>query len=523
MKYILTISFLFISLISAAQEPEQISIKGGNMDFDEAIAPGATILFGEVIFTHSGATLTCDKAFYYQKENRLKAFGNVKLNQGDTIHLTSKYLEYDGNTKLAMVNGGVVVSDRKMRLETQKAYFDRKKQTAYYNQKGTIHSDDNVLVSDSGIYYMSESRYEFVENVQLTNPKYTIDSKKLDYYTDSGEVYLYENTVIKSKENTIYCDKGFYDTKNDYSYFTKKARIQSKTRELFGDSITYDRKNALAKVYQNIKVIDTINSTTIKGNYAEMFEKKDSVFITKRAEIIRKLSQKDSMHIHGDTILATGKKDFRKVRIFNKVKIFSKDMQAKCDSVFIDEQTGMTKLLNDPILWAQKSQIVGDTILLLSKKITEGKKQLDSIKAIENVFIIQKDSTNTYNQIKGRLLKGKIIKNELRIVDVIGNSESLYYLRDEKKALIGIDKKACSRINFELENKTITAITYFKTVTGKTIPEDKFPEIEAQLKGFAWREEERPKDKNAIFEITNTSNKEITKTVKKPILDESKK
>jgi lipopolysaccharide export system protein LptA len=520
-KTIITYIALLISFVAIAQEPEKISIKGGNMDFDEVAAPGATILNGNVIFTHSGATLTCDKAFYYQKENRLKAFGNVKLNQGDSIHLTSKYLEYNGNTKLAMANGNVVVSDKKMKLETAKAFFDRKKQTAYYNQKGTIHSDDNVLLSDSGIYYMNESRYEFLENVKLTNPKYTIDSKKLDYFTNTGEVFLYENTVIKSKENTIYCNKGFYDTKNDLSYFTHNAHIVSKEREMFGDSITYDRKRAFATAHQNIKVLDTTNHTTIKGHYAEMFEKKDSVFITKRAEIIRKLSKKDSMHIHGDIIMATGKKDFRKVHIYRNVKMYSQDMQAKCDSIFMNESTGITKLLNNPILWAQKNQIVGDTILLLTD---EKHKKMDSIKAIDNVFITQKDSIAGFNQIKGRLLKGKILDNELRIVDVEGNAESIYYIRDEKQALIGIDKKRCSRINFELENKTISTIIYFKSVSAKTYPEDKFPEEESKLKGFAWREEERPDNVEAIFTQEMTQ-KEQDKAEEKPkeISDDLKK
>ena len=494
--------YLFLLMQSAvfAQKTEQISIKGGNMDFDEAIVPGATILYGNVIFTHTGATLTCDKAFFYQKENRLKAFGHVKVNQGDTIHLTSKYLEYNGNTRLAMVNGGVTVSDKKMKLETQKAFFDRNKQTAYYNQKGIIHSDDNVLVSDSGIYYMNENRYEFINNVKLTNPKYTMNSKKMDYFTDSGQVFFYDNTIIKSKENTIYCNKGFYDTKEDLSYFTAKAHILTKERELFADSIYYNRKKAYAKAYENIKVQDTINNTLIKGNYAEMFEQKDSVFITKRAEIIRKLSEKDSMHIHGDTILATGKKDFRKVRVFNRVKMYSNDIQAKCDSIFVDESKGLTKLLTNPILWAQKNQITGDTITLLSDSLH---KKMDSIKVIDHVFIVQKDTTDTYNQIKGRLLKGKFIKNELRVVAIIGNAESLYYMRDEDKKLIGIDNKTAGSIHFELEDSTISTVTHFKNVKGKISPEG-----DKKLKGFAWRDEERPKDIASIFSVSQVSKKD---------------
>ena len=35
----------------------------------------------------------CDQAIYYAKQDFIEAYGNVKLIQGDTIHMTSKYIE----------------------------------------------------------------------------------------------------------------------------------------------------------------------------------------------------------------------------------------------------------------------------------------------------------------------------------------------------------------------------------------------------------------------------------------------
>ena len=53
----------------------------------------------------------CDKAIYYTKENFIEAYGNVKMKQGDTINMTSKYVEYSGKTQLAFASGDVILTE----------------------------------------------------------------------------------------------------------------------------------------------------------------------------------------------------------------------------------------------------------------------------------------------------------------------------------------------------------------------------------------------------------------------------
>ena len=330
----------------------------------------------------------------------------------------------------------------------------------------------------------------------LVNPDYVLESNHLDYYTDNGRAFLYGPSTITSKENFIYCEKGFYDTNQNISHFTKNARIEYNDREIKADSLYYDRNVGFASATNNIIITDTINHVVLKGDYAEYFEKIDSAFVVKRALAITN-TNKDSLFIHGDTILTTGKPKNRILRVYHHVKFFKSDMSGKCDSIHSNESTGLMQMFKNPVLWSNESQITGDTIQLLTDVVTD---KLDSLKVLKNTFIINKDSIG-FNQIKGRNLKGKFIENDLKYVNIIGNSEVIHFVRNENDALIGIEKSTCSEIQFTLKDGKIVYSKFITQPEGETYPPSKLPENVRKLRGFKWREDERPLNKNDIFEF----------------------
>ena len=70
------------------------------LHYDQRLNADATILNGKVHFTHQGARLYCDSAYFYEASNSFEAFGHVKLYQGDTVSLFSDYAYYDGTCPL---------------------------------------------------------------------------------------------------------------------------------------------------------------------------------------------------------------------------------------------------------------------------------------------------------------------------------------------------------------------------------------------------------------------------------------
>ena len=495
--------FLFLitfTTISFSQEKRKIEYYAEQQEADEDKYPGATILIGNVKMNHEGINLTCQQALYYKKQNFFKAIGNVLIKQGDTITQTSDYADYDVNSKQALSWGDVVLKDPTMTLTTDTLQFDRLNQKLYYRSFATIKDATNTLKSKNGNYYLENKKFTATTRVTVINPEHNLESNHLDYYTNTGYTYLYGPSTITNteNENKIYCERGFYNTKTDISHFVKNAKLYLKERTVEGDSLYYDKRKGFASATNNIQIIDTVQNFITRGNYAEIFELKDSLFIIKKAVSIS-IVDKDSMFIHGDTLLVTGKPKKRIIRNYHNVKIFKSDLQGKCDSIHTDQQTGLTRMYRNPVIWSDQNQITGDTIYLKSNVDTE---KLDSLKVFNKAFIVSKDSLseNDFNQIKGRNMFGKFEQNKLRTLLVKGNAESIYYNRNEETNIIEtITKEISSNIEFTLDKGIIQTIKYLKASDGKTYPPSKLPEDIKKLKGFIWREYEQPKKMEDIF------------------------
>lgn len=519
LKRVFILFVIIFTSISFSQEKRKIVYQAEIQEADEEKYPGATILIGNVKMNHEGIDLTCQQALYYKKENFFKAIGNVFIKQGDTITQTSDYADYDANAKQALSWGDVVLKDPTMTLTTDTLQFDRINQKLYYKSYATIKDATNTLKSKIGNYYLENKKFIATTRVTVVNPEHNLVSDHLDYYTETGFTYLWGPSTITNTKNSnkIYCEKGFYDTKTDISHFVKNAKLYLKERTVIGDSLYYDKKKGFASATDNIQVIDTVQNFITKGNYAEIFELKDSLFIIKKAVAIS-IIEKDSMFIHGDTLLVTGKAKKRIVRIYHNVKIFKSDLQGKCDSIHTNQAVGLTKMYRNPIIWSDKNQITGDTIYLKSNVDTE---KLDSLKVFNNAFIISKDSLSIddFNQIKGRNMFGKFEKNKLKTLIVKGNAESVYYNRNEEtNSIETITKEISSNIDFTFENGIIESIKYLKASEGKTYPPSMLPEDVKKLKDFIWRESEQPKKMEDIFVIDADKNKV---PIKKGTLKES--
>jgi lipopolysaccharide export system protein LptA len=492
--FLLLLVLLFVPDATAQKSPIQIK-RTEFIDANENEIPGAIVFTGNVEVEHDGVKMYANKVYHFKDENYIKAFGDFRMNQGDTLFMNSEYAEYNGNKKFAYATGKVNMKSPDMRLVTDTIFFDRMAQQAYYNSYGTIYSGENVLKSKSGRYFMQQKKYQFLTAVTLTNPKYVLKSNHLDYYTNSGHAYVFGPSTITGKDNYIYTEKGFYDTKKNLSHLLTNSYIKYDTQIIKGDSIYYDRNREFSSATNNVSVTDTVNKFIVRGHYGEVYKKQDSLFIERRAVAVT-LVENDSLYTHAKRLVVTGKPGSRIMRGYNNARFYKIDMSGKCDSIHSDEARGLTQLIKNPVVWNGESQLTGDVIHIISNSKTE---QVDSLKVLNNAFIIQKDTLGTgYNQVKGKNMYGKFRNNELYEVDLIGNAEKILYSYDDD-VLFGIDKGVGSSIKLEIQNKKITSASIYKKTESQLYPEADLPQNVRKLRGFVWRGDERIKSKEDIF------------------------
>jgi len=489
--------FFLIFLLSfgfAYSQNSQIEYESERTNINEKLYPGAFIfnkVNKQVFFKHEGIKVWCDKAIFYKDENFFKAYGNVKMIQDDTINMRSAYAEYNGKTQFAFASENVVLTTPSNRLTTDSLFFDRVVQKAFYRSGGTVKDTASTITSIRGTYELENDKYAFRQNVKVTSPDYNITTNILDFYTNNGHAYLYGPSVVTTESGKVYCERGFFDTREDFGYFVKNSRVDYEQRTLYGDSIFFDQKRSFASATNNIEIIDTINRTRVKGHYAEVYKAKDSVIITKNP-LASTYQENDSIHIASDTMMITGVPEKRIVRAYPDARLFKSDLSGKADSIHSSQITGYTKLITKPILWSANSQVTGDTIMLTSNLETE---KLDSLKVYYNSFMVQKDSIEGLNQIKGKELFGLFENNELTEAHFIKNAETIYYSRNEEGDLIGIDKTLASSIKIEFKDKEVTDMYYYNDVSGNTYPESELPPNARTFRGMEWRGEEKIQSK----------------------------
>lgn len=506
-KKLFLLFFLFCTSLFG-QEVQRIELVNADVsEFDENINAKATRLLGNVVFKHENTLMYCDSAYMYRDENRIEAFSNVRINQGDTLQMTGKRLDYDGNSRQAKMFEDVVMRDRKTVLTTSRLDYDMEKEVAYYNDSAHIVDGENTLTSKTGYYYSHLHDLFFRRDVVLVNPKFIMESDTLRYNTLNKTSYFLGPTYIRSNDNLIYCENGWYQTEKQRSNFRKNAFLRSREQTLRGDSIVYDRIKAIGKAYGHVNINDTVNKVIIEGDYAEHHENSDSSWVTGNA-LMTQLMEGDSLFMHADTLMAIGRdtsEEGRKKKnlfAFHKVKLFSDDLQGKCDSLVYDQSDSTIRLFHEPILWSGLNQLTGDSI---NMQTSNG--AVTHILMNSNSFITSmadslpdaiEDSTK-YNQIKGKNMIGFLEDNKIYKIDVIGNGQTIYYAKNKKNRNFAVNRADCSDLTIYVNENKVRSITLLNEPDGTLFPINQLSTKELRLKGFKWQGKNRPNSKQEIF------------------------
>ena len=467
--------------------------------FNQRINPDAQILVGDVAFRHDSMYMYCDSALFYEASNSLDAYGNVRMNQGDTLFLYGDRLHYSGDEMLAKVRENVVMIDKEMKLTTDSLNYDRTINLGYYFNWGTVEDTLNVLTSEWGEYDTQTNDAMFNYEVTLTNPNFVLTSDTLLYNTKTQVATIVGPSDIRSDQNHIYSTLGRYFTATEQAHLLNRSVLTNDDKRLTGDSIYYDRNAGYGEAFDNVEMDDFGGKTRLTGNYTYYNELTDSAYATRRAVAID-YSQGDSMFIHGDTLrLLTRFPDtdsvYRIIQAYRKVRIYREDVQAVCDSLEFNSLDSCMTMYFDPVIWNGPQQVLGEVVRVYLNDSTVEWAHVEN-----QALIVERVDTNQFNQISGRDIKAYFVNGNIDKTDVEGNVRVIYYYTEEGDSVaFGMNTTECTYLTAFMKERQVDKLYIREQSNGVFYPILQVPEGKDKLPSFAWLNKLRPLSKEDIL------------------------
>ena len=522
-------SFSLMSMINGAtlnvqrsidQTPQKQKVRIDLLYADEAVAdqnqrPDVQVLRGSVKLKHDSMYMYCDSALIFEKINSVEAFGNVHMEQGDTLFIYGDYMYYDGTTQLAKLRSNVRLINRETVLETDSLDYDRVLDLGYYFDGGTLRDTVNVLTSVLGEYSPVTKQAVFEYNVELVNPQFTLTSEDLTYNTATKMATINSDAEIVNDQSHIYTNSGVYNTMTERGELFNRSVVVNEGRLLTGDTLLYDRQQGFGEAFGNVSLNDTVNKNILTGDYCYYDELKENAFATKRAVAID-YSQGDSLFMHADTLrLVTfyPKTDsaYREMRAYYKVRAFRSDVQAVCDSLVVNSKDSCMTMYRDPVLWHGEEQLLGELVKVYSNDST-----IERAHIINQALAIERFDSAHYNQITGKEMIAHFEGGEIKETEVNGNVLTIYHPIDEKDSTIIVMVYAeGSYLKMFMKDRKMDKGMFIGKTTGTAYPLDQIPAGKGRLSAFVWFDYMRPKDKDDIFDWRGKPADQVLKKVER--------
>jgi len=479
---------------------------------------------GNVIIKEGLTTFYCDSATVNRKTNILEAFGNIHINDNDSIHTYAQYLKYVGAERIAYLKKKVKLTDKKGTLYTDDLEYNLRTGIATYKNGGRITNDKTILTSLDGVYYADTKDVYFKNNVHLKDPDRDIWTDSLQYNLKTNIANFIAQTRIVGKDGSIINTKsGTYNLETGEAIFLDRSDFSDSTRSGVADKIAYDKNNGILQMLGNAKLVDSVNNVIVFGGevYADT---KINSFLASRKPVMIIFRDGDSTYIAADTLFSGLRKYDsleRKVNTytdtlrsaiavkandadssiryflgFHNVRIFNDSLQAVSDSLHYSTLDSTFKLFGEPVVWNQQSQITGDTLYMFTQK-----QKPKRLYVFNDGMIVNKTKEGFFNQIAGRTLNGYFIDGNIDYVRIKGSpAESIFYPQDDDSAYIGMNRSSGDVIDVFFVKKEVNKVIFVNDVNGTLYPFKDIPADKKDLKGFKWLDNKRPKNKLELFE-----------------------
>lgn len=471
---------------------------------DDRIDADYQVLTGNVQFRRGGMYMYCDSAHFYDKTGSMTAFGNVHMEQGDTLFVYAAELDYDGPGEMAVFYGDnyepVRLINRDVELTTDVFHYDFQRNLGYYDVGGVLTDAENRLSSIYGEYQPDTKNAEFRVDVELKDQaekKFRLTTERLLYNTETRIARIVSPSVIVTDSATVYSSNGIYNTDSSkVDLYDRSLVVTPRGSTLTADSLFYDTDTSFGEGFGNVVITDSLRKSALEGDYGFLYEKIDSGMVIGRARALE-YSRGDTLYMHGDTIRGYLLPDSTHiVSAYPNVRFWRVDMQGICDTLNILERDSIMYMHHHPVVWSGARQIFGNLIKVHFNDSTADWAQLP-----DYGFVAEHIEDYFFNQLTGREMLAGFVNGDLRQLDVKGNVEAIFLPQENDSTYNKMVRTESSTLKALFLDRKIEKMTMWPEVSGTVTPLYLSKRSESKLDGFQWYDVLRPVDKDDIFNV----------------------
>lgn len=455
---------------------------------------GATIINGET-------QLRSKKGYYYV--DRSEAYFKDSVVVVDSLFgLRSDTLLYNTSTNVVTFLGPTVISTDSSRIYCEAGFYDTENNLAEFTENAQYEKDGQRATAEKIRYDGNKKEYTLDGNARFREGERLAVADVIRYEEVQDKTFLQGNARFKDENRDIVANEIVYDGKAD-TYATRgRSRISDPPQILEADQVDYREKLGFGVAIGNVTWRDTSAELTIVCEEAEYNRETGylkAIGGKSGRPLLISLMEGDSLFMTSDTLYSTrtdsaAGDSSRLLLAYQDVRIYKSDLQVICDSMAYSTVDSMFQFYQAPVIWSDTSQFSADTIFMQMANQT-----IDKIYLKQNSFIINSPDELYFNQIKGKYITATFREGNLRVMDVQGNAESVYYALDEEDAYIGVNKTVCSDMILYFGSNEIDRIKFLVQPQGDTYPMTQVDHDEIKIKGFNWDTTYRPEDQRDLF------------------------
>ncbi len=476
------------------------------LDYDINTKIGTYTKGGKVV---NGTTVLNSNEGYYYGETRDVYFKKkVVLNAPDYVVKTDTLL-YNTYTDVAtFIVPTEITSGKNRKIITSNGYYDLRTKKAYFGSRPQIQDSATFLIADEIARDDASGFGEARGNViyRDTAQGLTVLANNLKNNSNDDSFLATQKPVMilqQNNDSVFIAADTFYSAKLTDLLVTRTVNSVSDAMPVKPDSAI--RISSMAN-RNKPSVIQPPASDT--SNILV----KDSVHILEYAKDIVE-EQAASNLIIPDSLINSNDDDIqltaglqasdpslqkdssnRFIEAYSNVRIFSDSLQAAGDSLFYSAHDSTFRLFKQPVVWAQQTQLTGDTIYLYTNN-----KKPDRIYIFENALSLELIGPEFFNQIKGRTMSGWFTEGNIDQLRARGNAESVYYALDDSGKYLGVNKNSSDVIDIYFAEKAAKKVVFRSNLAGTAYPMRQVNHEEIRLRGFNWQNDRRPKTKYDLF------------------------